>query len=376
MGVFNVNRKAIYTVLMLFAALTLLLTSLVGCKKNRPPEITKDITISGKVIWGGTENAVANATVKVGSTSTTTAANGTFQLKVTIPTAGLTGSLTVTHSQCVPFSQSISAAANLTVSDIFVTRLNHVDGTAGNDAIADGTVDKPYKTITAALAVDGWVTAQLAAGVYQFGETFPLILGENDTISGDLTTDTAIKTELDAIRVLDHGAKISAIIFWEQNLKQSHTAIQLGPSGTPASLTVDGCTFAGWSLAIDAGTKANLDIRDSGISNCIAAICFNGTAGMHLTLHSSMISNNTTGVAVYNSAAIDLGTSAVPGENNFHSNIFTMLYDCRPANSGAIYAVGNTWNYAFMPAVADKNTFGGIDFFIVNSGNTIIFSEE
>lgn len=375
------KRKPTRLSLILFAAalavITLLLTGLVGCKKDPPAETTKDITISGKVIWGGTENAVANATVKVGTASTTTAANGTFQLKVTIPAAGLTGSLTVTHSQCIPFSQSISATANLTVSDISVTRLNHVDGTAGNDATADGTAGKPYKTITTALAVNGWVTAQLAAGTYQFGETFPLILGENDTISGDLTTDTAIRTELDAIRVIGHGAKTSAIIFWEENLRQSHTAIHLGPSEIPASLTVDGCTFAGWSWAIDAGIKANLDIRDSGIFNNIAAIRFNGTAGTHFSIHGSTISNNKVGMEISGATACNFGTSAIPGANDFSSNDIITLADFRPANSGAIYAIGNTWSSATMPAMADKDTPGGeTDFYINNSGNTIIFSEE
>lgn len=129
-------KKSLFFVLILISALVLFTT---GCKDDPPAETTKDITISGKVIWGGTVNAVANATVKVGIASTKTAANGTFQLKVSIPVAGLSGTLTVNHPQCVSFSQSIGATGDLVVSDILVIRLNHVDAENGDDATADGT---------------------------------------------------------------------------------------------------------------------------------------------------------------------------------------------------------------------------------------------
>lgn len=372
------NRKAIRTVLILFAALALLLTGLAGCKKNPPVETTKDITISGKVMWGGTENAVANATVIVGTALTTTAANGTFQLKITIPAAGLTGTLTVTHAQCVPFSQSISTTADLTVSNISITRLNHVDGTAGNDATADGTAGKPYKTITAALAVDGWVTAQLAEGTYQEGETFPLILGENDTISGNITDGPTIQFTSDVIHVVGNGAKISEVIINEQDFAAEHTAINLGPSGVTASLTVERCTFYRWYQVLLSGANASLDICDSLISDNTLGIQFNGAAGTHFSIHGSTISNNNVGMQITGTGACNFGTEAIPGENNFRSNSIVALRDFRPANSGALYAVGNTWSSATMPSVADNsmNASGGTDFYIAYSGNTIIFSEE
>lgn len=42
-------------------------------------------------------------------------------------------------------------------------------------------------------------------------------------------------------------------------------------------------------------------------------------------------------------------------EQDFEQDYYSISWDYRPANCGAIYAVGNTWDSATIPAVADKN---------------------
>lgn len=357
-------RPAVLVVLILS---TLLMS---GCGEKETPIPQKDYSISGKVLWGGTTVAVENATVKVGAVSATTNAEGVFQLTVTAPEAGLAGTLEVTHELGVASSIGINTASDLVVSDIFLSRLIHV-APDGDNVTGDGTAAKPFKTITKALSVNGWVTVQIAAGTYQTGESFPLTLRENDVLIGAGSTQTIIVSSSIALWIANSGVRIVSLGLEQQDLAKSATGI-LTQTTNPVAFSIEQCSIKGWSHAVQVNTDGSLDITDSEISGNNTALYVTGTA---LYARRCKITGNATGVFLFADADVNLGDTASPGQNDFRSNTTVGVGDSRPTDSGAIYAIGNTWNAAAMPATATSATEGGTDFDIVWGGNSIIFSE-
>lgn len=227
--------------------------------------------------------------------------------------------------------------------NIDVLRVSQIQG---DDAIADGSSLRPYRTITAALRKAGkGVKVALGPGMYDAsqGEIFPLRLGEGVTL---VTGALGARAEVHGIgeyRSSESGQAIQAAIVMAKG-SRIDSVLVVAPGGVavwseePETLvrdselreSLDGIVVAG---ASDAKITHNLIAGNSGVGVEVFAAAIP-------MLRENTIEANRVGVAAHGASSPDLGRGSDPGLNKLSSNS-----DCTLANDTdrLLLAVGNDW---------------------------------
>ncbi len=113
----------------------------------------------------------------------------------------VTGSTTVTPSKTTAYTITVNNSDGLSALDSQIVKVTggaktiYVDAAVGDDTTGNGSMEKPFKSITMGLSIatTGY-TVSAAEGVYDVdnGETFPLYVPEGVTLQGDGSTRTLI----------------------------------------------------------------------------------------------------------------------------------------------------------------------------------------
>ncbi len=367
------KRKQIRLLILIVITLSLFTG---GCKKNKnnDPVPTTKITISGRVLWGGTTEGVEQATVTLGALSTASKADGTFRFTAPAP---IKGTLEINHAQCAEtYSQYIDTSKSITLADVLLSRTIHVS-TTGDDTAGNGSLTEPYKTVTKAFSLEGWKCVKLAAGTYGSGENFPIVLKEHDSLIGG-SESTQIKHNSSIIKVEGSAVVIDGIQFRiASTAAQGSNCILIGPMDTTADAVISQCLIQGWSngAGIYVGKNASLQISATNIYSNATGINFVGTAGKKLHVRNCKINQNAVGIKIssgYN-AEVNLGDRDSDGKNDFRLNSSTAIHDSRNNDTGVIYAIGNIWSTIPPLSVTGPTKKTG-NYLISAEKNIIIFS--
>lgn len=294
----------------------------------------------------------------------------------------------------VPTISSVTTAVQVVRAEGLQVLL--VDTANGDDATADGSVFKPYRTITRALkAASAGATIQLSAGEYseQTGEQFPLVLkavnlvgderskGEGIKIVGggrhvspsfasqNVTVIALKEVSVRGVTITNpnergYGLWIESVSSVVQNssfVESRNDGIFItGDSGPRIANNYfyknksDGLTAAGVSkpriednifeetgFGINVTGKAKPTLTGNTVRGNMDGIVIEGKS--EPILRKNTIQNNQrSGVVVLGSAAPDLGGQAGMGENSFSSNGKADLNNVTRPHIEVV-AMGNSW---------------------------------
>jgi len=344
---------------------------------------------------------------------------------------GEVGTFISTVSARLPDGTTVEAAVVICVSPL------HVDSESGDDTTADGSEDSPFQTITQAAqrAAPGQALL-IAPGIYNLvgGEAQKIEIPDSVSLVGrgaEVNVATSIMCLGSSIiqnvhvygRVdctLERG---SAGDVWILDSSFTGGGMSLQGAGlicNGPSIDVQDCRFDNYTTAV-AGWAGVVSLQrcDVGgsfcgvytgeceilLESCSIHDCYHGLApsagrttvrgsvirdnGMGLEIHGgsssliviqdSLITQNEVGIHALSSAALlDLGRGQFGGTggNSFSGNKDYSIWDERPAYSGPIYAIGNTWD---SPAArileGPAHSYDPARCYIENEGNSIIFSD-
>lgn len=270
---------------------------------------------------------------------------------------------------------------------------------SGDDATADGTSAKPYRTLTAAVqSASAGDKIFLLAGLYTEdggSESFPIeisgltIEGEDEAttiIQGDLAKGEfgldvlSGTTVLRDVTVENHGDTAvyvagTADFFTMERVTVRNTdfdAVEIRDLVVATLREVTITANAGDNISVQ--EQANLTIEDSTLDTAAqSGINVGGSASV--TVRGTSIVNNTqAGVRVFGASnALDLGTSGDAGGNTITGNGTYGLEDQRSDGAAnTLLAYGNTWDAAVSGLKTGPDTLGTV-YNIVGTGNEVDF---
>lgn len=267
----------------------------------------------------------------------------------------------------------------------------------GDDASGAGSLEKPFRTITHALATapDG-DTIHVLCGTYteEGGETFPLEVGGRELagVGADEVRIAYFGEEAGVVGLLvEGGATVRGVTL----VGFSHHRIDL-QSGTLIfeDAGIRGGTSDGSSIEVRGGAElrftrsyindtssegingwsgASVHVEDSTIIGVGAdGIDVDGGASLFVR-RSKIINNGSSGVEFGGSGTIDLGTADDPGGNTISGNGEWQIQDRRSDFQGAtVMAHGNDWGTPLSGVVTGPGSLSGV-WEIRGRGNKIDF---
>ena len=258
-----------------------------------------------------------------------------------------------------------------------------VSAVTGSNTTADGTCDKPYKTISAAIAsyVSG-STIWVAPGTYDtaLGEVFPIIVPAGVALIGDEANKGkgSVNTE-----IIGNGQYLGAL----------DAAVEPLTGATIAGLIVSATTVSAGQLPVGIIVNSNnVTIRNNHIVNSLeyglyilngsqqvitgnimqnnnwGGIIFRNTSGSGAKIEHNRITDNKYGIEV-DSAAIGMdiggGAAGSAGLNILSCNTFNDVWS---NTTGTISAMNNIWDHV-PPSGNDIWTSGTVTF--ITTGATV-----
>jgi PKD repeat protein len=330
-------------------------------------------------------------------------------------------------------NEEIVADALITVSPI------HVNPETGDDSLADGSIERPYRTITNAVKhVAKGQAVLLAPGVYntQSGEAARIEVPASVDLIGSMESADVVRVI--ASVVCRGSTTLAGIHFYGTVYLEEATSFitdcAFTGSGEGISrgeglffaasvllvqdcdfcnyneaiiawagfVTVQDCSMSGSLFGVAANTESEVTIAGSEIRDChhgvvalhgglvyvkdtvltenTIAVCLLGDSGSRASVEGCHITGNGTGIALKNPCTVDLGGGIFGsvGGNSFENNSEFNIRDLRPPFSGPLYAVGNEWgtySSETREIVGPALHYNQEKCYIENEGNSIIFSD-
>lgn len=253
----------------------------------------------------------------------------------------------------------------------------YISALAGSDSTGDGSLQKPYRTVTFALSSSTTRNAlKLAYGVYDAssGEQFPIILPQGKKLVADpidvtqgnyalirgvgsFSSDYINGTNAVAL-VLNNAAGIRNVAI------EAPGGVALWVERASASVEIAGSAMFGSSIGITLVDNASPQINGTVIEeNQQTGIELIGSAAP--TFLNSIIRENAVGIVVADSAKPNFGYSSGGGGNAITGNT---LCDLRHTGNGDIKTIGTTWDQDVFEFSITNACFGGANIVVDGVG--------